>query len=219
MFLDNFQFLFLESTVLISLRRIVWNEELLPVLAALCSPSWVSIGLLSIPILRPKKLSIITTVETLQDCRDWWDPWDLDYPQGLQNIVDLICGRLALAILVTFFSLVKVPMVIGHHSWGWHWRRRRSVSGVGEGGGWRPSRPPSNSPKPHHTPSPNIIQGRSLNCQLLANNYSTQIKLLIHFKYQSVCMSLFPLAADTFGFWRSNNEITNMTQKVNCQSL
>ena len=92
-----------------SLRRIVWNEELLAVLAALCSPSWVSIGLLSIPILRPKKLSIITTVETLQDCRDWWDPWDLDYPQGLQNIVDLICGRLALAILVTFFLLVKVP--------------------------------------------------------------------------------------------------------------
>ena len=88
-----------------------------------------------------------------------------------------------------FLTCQGAKMVIGQFSWGWHWRKRRSVSGVGEGGGWRPSRPPSNSPKPHHTPSPNIIQGRSLNCQLLANNYSTQIKLLIHFKYQSVKQS------------------------------
>ena len=122
--------------------------------------------------------------------QDWQDPWDLDYLQGLQNVVDLICGRLALAILVTFFLTCQgAKMVIGQFSWGWHWRRRRSVSGVSEGGGWRPSRPPSNSPKPHHTPSPNIIQGRSLNCQLLAKNYSTQIKLLIYFKYQSVKQS------------------------------
>ena len=49
---------------------IVSNEELLAVLAALDSPSLVYTGLLSIsilrPILRPKKLSIVTTVETPQ---------------------------------------------------------------------------------------------------------------------------------------------------------
>ena len=85
---------------------IVSNEELLAVLAALDSPSLVYTGLLSISILRPKKLSIVTTEETPQLFRIDKIPEILTTFKAFKT---LFCGRLALAILVTFFLLVKVP--------------------------------------------------------------------------------------------------------------